>query len=465
MQSEPIRLRIVVLFTIGIVVGVVSAPYLEAGTPDQLLRGEAPVLFTGAEGEDADDTLLLDGQPIRGDEIWLWVPALDLGGQVDLSATGQFFRIWDSGPVLGPNGNDDDRNGMRGMDFDPITSTFLISYEDSTTTGFTFGNILDGDLMELSVTAVTDGAITGFTWTRLFSECTNGSPGCIGEGDLNALMRAGDGTIYFGSGASQSIGIDGGGLLAVGSSTLIHATLTPDPRNIGPVAFLEPTVLGCPIPFCPGIYTGQIRGFDLLDSGEITFGTSGDFQNQDPSGNGIVPVGAKADIFALPDYFSGVTLLQQRTAELLYPGSLFFASPNIGDSEMLAHDILDTAMELTALIALIGTDSPAGLALQPFVGGVVDPFVRGDCNDDGMQNIADAIFLLAVLFPTGPSVAPVCDDACDGNDDGGVNIADAISILASLFGAPTIPLPDPQVCGADPTPGDLLDCVDSVQCP
>ncbi|MEM7164421.1 MAG: hypothetical protein AAF581_03100 [Planctomycetota bacterium] len=48
-----------------------------AGSPAQLLRGEAPLLFTGAEGEDGNSTLLLDGQAIRGDEIWLWVPAID----------------------------------------------------------------------------------------------------------------------------------------------------------------------------------------------------------------------------------------------------------------------------------------------------------------------------------------------------------------------------------------------------
>ena len=76
-----------------------------AGAPTDLLRGEAPLLFSGAEGEDADATLLLDGQPIRGDEIWLWVPAIT-AGQVDLGVTGQFFNIWDSGPEAGPDGND-----------------------------------------------------------------------------------------------------------------------------------------------------------------------------------------------------------------------------------------------------------------------------------------------------------------------------------------------------------------------
>lgn len=435
-----------------------------AGPPDQLLRGEAPVLFSGAEGEDADTTLLLDGQPIRGDEIWLWVPALT-AGEVDLVATGEFYKVWDSGPEMGPDGNDDDDNGIRGLDFDPSSGTFLVSYEDSTTTGFAFGDILDGDLMELTPTAVNNGSITSFQWTRLFNECTSGMPGCIGEGDLNALHRAADGTLYFGSGSTQLIQIDGGGTLSVGSSTLIRASANPDPANVGPNAFFEPTVMNCPIIFCPGIYTGQLRGFDLLEDGEITFGTSGDYRNQTPSGNDVMVVGLKSDIMALPDFFDGATTLEQRTAEVLYSGALFYQTPNVGDSEILGHDILDTADEINALITVLGPGSDAGVALAPFAGGSGAEFVRGDCNNDGMVNIADAIFLLSVLFPTGVPAVPDCDDACDSNDDGTSNIADAVAALAALFGSPPVPLPGPSSCGVDVDDSDPLTCSGYQHCP
>ncbi len=467
MLTASLKLSLANLVLILAAAPVLSTPTaLHAGTPSQLLRGETPLLFSGAEGEAADTTLLLDGQPIRGDEIWLWIPAVALDGQVDLNATGQFFKIWDSGPEAGPDGNDDDANGIRGLDFDPSSGTFLVSYEDTTTTGFAFGNILDGDLMELTVTAVLGGAITGFAWTRLYSECTNGGNGCIGEGDLNALMRAADGTIYFGSGSSQLILTDGGGSLAVGSSTILHANLTPDPRNIGPTEFFEPTVLGCPLPFCPGIYTGQVRGFDLTVAGEATFGTSGDFQNQAASGNGVILLGGKADIFALPALGSGTTLLEERTAEVIYSGSLFFQTPNLDDAKLLGHDLLDSSAEITALIDLLGPTSPPSLALSPFVGGsVVGNFRRGDCNDDGSGNIADAIFLLGTLFPSGPIATVACDDACDGNDDGALNIADAIILLNSLFGTPPTLLPPPQSCGPDPTATDPLTCLGSAQCP
>jgi hypothetical protein len=88
------------------------------------------------------------------------------------------------------------------------------------------------------------------------------------------------------------------------------------------------------------------------------------------------------------------------------------------------------------------------------------PFLRADCNSDSMTDIADAIFVLSVLFPAPPNPAPAvaCIDACDGNDDGLLNIADAISILDALFGTPPGTIPPPTgVCGSDPT-ADGLSC-------
>jgi len=90
-------------------------------------------------------------------------------------------------------------------------------------------------------------------------------------------------------------------------------------------------------------------------------------------------------------------------------------------------------------------------------------FVRGDANDDGGVNIADAVFLLNQLFVPG-SLASTCQDATDFNDDGGVNIADAVTLLNALFvpGSPGLPAPSPA-CGDDPT-SDSLTC-DSFSCP
>jgi hypothetical protein len=81
-------------------------------------------------------------------------------------------------------------------------------------------------------------------------------------------------------------------------------------------------------------------------------------------------------------------------------------------------------------------------------------------------NIADAVYLLSVLFPTGPANALTCLDAGDANADGGLNIADAITLLNSLFASPAPPLPFPNAgdgCSVDP--GSTLGCDSFDACP
>jgi hypothetical protein len=92
-------------------------------------------------------------------------------------------------------------------------------------------------------------------------------------------------------------------------------------------------------------------------------------------------------------------------------------------------------------------------------------FVRGDCNTDGSNNIADAVTVLNVLFPSPTPPTMGCVDACDGNDDGAIDIADAIALLSSLFGLPAIPLPAPTSCGPDPTTAETLECSIYPNCP
>ena len=96
-----------------------------------------------------------------------------------------------------------------------------------------------------------------------------------------------------------------------------------------------------------------------------------------------------------------------------------------------------------------------------------DNIVRGDTNDDNSVNIADAIYLLGNLFPSGgPPNVLNCLDAADANDDALINIADAIALLGSLFGTPAVPLPFPNVndgCGLDP--GAELGCDQFNGCP
>lgn len=86
-----------------------------------------------------------------------------------------------------------------------------------------------------------------------------------------------------------------------------------------------------------------------------------------------------------------------------------------------------------------------------------NPFVRGDCNDDGgIVNIADGISVLQYLFQGG--TAPDCLDACDLDDNGEISVGDAVWIFSYQFAggaAPMAPFPD---LGIDPTTGDGIGC-------
>jgi hypothetical protein len=96
-----------------------------------------------------------------------------------------------------------------------------------------------------------------------------------------------------------------------------------------------------------------------------------------------------------------------------------------------------------------------------------DQFRRGDANNDGGIDIADAVFTLQYLFGNGTDLS--CPDAGDANDDETIDIADAISILDHLFGGGA-DLPAPfHRCGFDTTggeEGDLSGCIyNPAHCP
>ena len=83
------------------------------------------------------------------------------------------------------------------------------------------------------------------------------------------------------------------------------------------------------------------------------------------------------------------------------------------------------------------------------VGGTAE-FLRGDCNTDGMVDIADPAATMTYLFLS--LYDPSCLDACDSNDDGMVNLADVTATLRFLFKlGPILPPPGPYVPGIDPT--------------
>lgn len=84
------------------------------------------------------------------------------------------------------------------------------------------------------------------------------------------------------------------------------------------------------------------------------------------------------------------------------------------------------------------------------------PFVRGDVNQDGTVDIADAVRCLGYLFAGERSVAE-CLDAADVNDSGLVDIADPISLLGYLFAKAAPPVAPFPACGEDES-GDGMSC-------
>jgi hypothetical protein len=94
------------------------------------------------------------------------------------------------------------------------------------------------------------------------------------------------------------------------------------------------------------------------------------------------------------------------------------------------------------------TDGSFEIQLMP----PADPeFVRGDCNDDGGVNVADAIALLGYLFASGTPAG--CLDACDTNNSNALDIADVVRLLDFLFVAGAPPASPYPACGTDPTSG------------
>lgn len=84
-------------------------------------------------------------------------------------------------------------------------------------------------------------------------------------------------------------------------------------------------------------------------------------------------------------------------------------------------------------------------------------FRRGDVYPDGEMNITDAFLILQYLFIGGEPLP--CLPAADIDDSDQLEITDSILLLRFLFTGGFPPaLPGPDLCGEDPTPGELQEC-------
>ncbi len=104
------------------------------------------------------------------------------------------------------------------------------------------------------------------------------------------------------------------------------------------------------------------------------------------------------------------------------------------------------------------------LQLNPVI---VTQFNRGDCNDDGLVNIADGIFLIQeALAPMTPNPL-ACTFACDADDDDAITINDPIFIFNYRFLDGPAPAAPFGSCGVDNAPDDQTpdDCTAFNSCP
>ncbi len=90
---------------------------------------------------------------------------------------------------------------------------------------------------------------------------------------------------------------------------------------------------------------------------------------------------------------------------------------------------------------------------------VATPFLAGDCNDDGGNDIADGIWILNELFQDGP--AHGCFVACDANADGMLDQSDAVWIFNYQFLDGPPPAGSVGSCGVL---ADDQDCLSQESC-
>ncbi|MEM7164993.1 MAG: hypothetical protein AAF581_05975 [Planctomycetota bacterium] len=174
---------------------------------------------------------------------------------------------------------------------------------------------------------------------------------------------------------------------------------------------------------------------------------------------------------------------QYSSLTLVRNGTPVSPQPSPGDTTYVDGPLPDGTYdyELTGGCGLFSefvTCTASVVALPPTECG---SFLRGDCNNwsemTGTVNLADAIFMLSVLFPPQGCVpdtdgvhdaAPECPfadcmDACDANNDETFNLADVVFLLGTLFPPggcviDTDGIPDPGECPFLQLPNALSGC-------
>ena len=141
-------------------------------------------------------------------------------------------------------------------------------------------------------------------------------------------------------------------------------------------------------------------------------------------------------------------------------------NPNATIGQVSPLEFTDVLGSPSVAVTLVVEDLGLAPTMPPEDGSVtildtvVNLFVRGDANSDGILGVIDGILVLSYLF-LGDDIG--CLNSADFTDDGVLSILDGILLLEYLFlGGTAPPAPFPS-CGMDPTSGSL-DCNAASSC-
>jgi hypothetical protein len=172
------------------------------------------------------------------------------------------------------------------------------------------------------------------------------------------------------------------------------------------------------------------------------------------------PDGGHADLHSLIVWENCVDLRLDARSSLsvrfsdIGGGGVWPGAGNISDTPYFVDSASD--FSLRAESPCIGTgESGSDMGAIPFGGEVAPVFLRGDANEDGLVDIADAFSTLLYLYMERPG--PACLDRLDADDSGILDLGDALYSLNFQF-ASGLQIREPYpLPGQDPTT-DLIVC-------
>ncbi len=194
-----------------------------------------------------------------------------------------------------------------------------------------------------------------------------------------------------------------------------------------------------------------IRRWESSVTGTIVI--SGVLNNVSASGDGVVGRIYHNDSEIWAQVSNGEAFVYEVEATVEEGDTIDFIIDSDGSNALEAGgiDAIADGSDGTTFTSVIGVlgDGPPTVQIR-----------RGDANNDGSVNIADAIYELNNLF--GDGADPTCLETADVNGDNAFNIADAIFLLNNLFGDGPPPIEGVGEggfgCGPDLEPATTLGC-------